>query len=407
MKPRNKYEKRVADINATLLQDIAVKDIEWYKKASQSWDFGNGHFCYFTIYTNIKEFEVKRLYRGYKFTDKSTDHFFFVEILRSFDDGTNKLYFAKHRQMGCYYDCFTYSSEIELRGVYKNYANYDITDLFCLSCASHSQSRGKRVACELTNPKELARVICNNPVAENLYKTNDCLFGWLLYDSYPKEICRAITLAKRHGFVFDKETTPLWFDLVRCIVYCKKDWHNPVYIAPSDLLATHDKFVEMRHRREEKVREQKRRRAEALRIARETEALKSQLEDDATKNEAYIKRRRKFYDMVLTDGLIECRVLRDIKAFEEEGSAMAHCVFRCKYYEKPYSLILSARINGQRVETIEVDLIRYTIKQCYGKHDQFTMHHQRIIDLVNAQMDTIRAYNRRRVKKLKELRKAS
>ena len=35
----------------------------------------------------------------------------------------------------------------------------------------------------------------------------------------------------------------------------------------------------------------------------------------------------------------------------------------------------------------------------YGKHDQFTMHHQRIIDLVNAQMDTIRAYNRRRVKK--------
>lgn len=103
--------------------------------------------------------------------------------------------------------------------------------------------------------------------------------------------------------------------------------------------------------------------------------------------------------MVLTDGLIECRVLRDIKAFEEEGTAMAHCVFRCKYYDKPYSLILSARIGDQRVETIEVDLTKYTIKQCYGKHDHFTMHHQRIVDLVNSQMDVIKAYNRNRVKK--------
>ena len=102
--------------------------------------------------------------------------------------------------------------------------------------------------------------------------------------------------------------------------------------------------------------------------------------------------------MVLTDGLIECRVLRDIKAFEEEGKMMDHCVFRCKYYDKPYSLILSARINDARIETIEVDLTNYTIKQCYGKHDQFTMHHQRILDLVTSQMDTIKAYNRRRVK---------
>jgi hypothetical protein len=74
-------------------------------------------------------------------------------------------------------------------------------------------------------------------------------------------------------------------------------------------------------------------------------------------------------------------------------------VFRCKYYEKPYSLILSARIGEERVETIEVDLTKYTIKQCYGKHDQFTMHHQRILDLVKSQMDTIKAYNRNRVKK--------
>ena len=82
--------------------------------------------------------------------------------------------------------------------------------------------------------------------------------------------------------------------------------------------------------------------------------------------------------------------------FMEEGMAMAHCVFKCEYYKKPYSLILSARIGDKRIETIEVDLTHYTIKQCYGKHDQFTMYHQRILDLVNAQMDIIKAFNRNR-----------
>lgn len=398
MKPRNKYEKRVAELNATLSEDIAQTNVELVKEACKGWDMRN--FCYFTVCSNMREFEVKRLYRVYEFTDKSTDHFFFVEIIREFNDGDRKTYFAKHRQMGGYYDCFTYSSDIELRGVYKNYAGYDITELFRLSVDSYFEDySSERIACANINPKELARVIKNNPVAENLYKTGDWLFTWLLWESYPKEICRAITLAKRHGFVFNRDNASLWFDMVRAIIYCGKDWHNPVFIAPTDLMATHDKFVHMMFRKRDREREEKRRRAEQLRIARETAALRKQLEDDSTKNEAYIKRRKRFYDMVLTDGLIECRVLRDIKAFEEEGTAMAHCVFRCKYYDKPYSLILSARIGDQRVETIEVDLSHYTIKQCYGKHDQFTMHHQRIVDLVNAQMDTIKAYNRNRVKK--------
>jgi len=155
----------------------------------------------------------------------------------------------------------------------------------------------------------------------------------------------------------------------------------------------------MEYRKRERDREEKRRRRIELENIRQEEAIKRQLEETKSINETYIKRRKRFYDMVLTDGLIECRVLRDVKAFEEEGRTMDHCVFRCKYYEKPYSLILSARIGDARVETIEVDLSKYTIKQCYGKHDQFTMYHQRIIDLVNSEMNTIKAYNRRRVKK--------
>jgi hypothetical protein len=398
MRPRNKYEQRVAEINAALSEDIAQTNVDLVKEACKNWDMRN--FCYFTVHSNMAEFMVRRLYRVYKFTDKSTDHFFFVEIMREFKDGGKKLYFGKQRTMGCYYDCFLYGSDIELRGVCKNYAGYDITELFSLSMDSFSEDNSsERVNCVKIDPKELGRVIKNNPVAENLYKNNDSLFYHLLWNPYPKQVCRAITLAKRHGFVFNNETSPIWFDMIRCIVYCKKDWHNPVYIAPSDLRGTHDRFVNMMFRIRNKNRERLARRREELRIERAYAANKKQLEEDKTINEAYIKRRKKFYDMVLTDGLIECRVLRNVEAFEEEGRTMAHCVFKCKYYEKPYSLILSARINDQRVETIEVNLANYTIKQCYGKHDQFTMHHQRILDLVNSQMDTIKAYNRRKVKK--------
>lgn len=398
MKPRNKYEQRVAELNATLSEDIAATNVAWVKETCKSWDMS--HYSYFTVHSNMREFMVRRLYRVYKFHDKSTDHFFFVEILREFNDGERKTYFAKQRTMGSYFDCFLYSSDIELRRVYVNFAGHDISKLLTLSMDSTPEDyASERIGCVNIDPKELGRIIRNNPVAETLYKTNDPLFGYLLWRSYAKQVCRAITLAKRHGFVFTPENTPIWFDMVRAICYCKKDYHNPVYIAPKDLMTTHNKFIEMMYRRERKEREQRMRRRNELRLQREFEAIHKQLEDNKEINEKYIKRRKRFYDMVLTDGLIECRVLRDVKEFEEEATAMQHCVFRCKYYEKPYSLILSAKIDGQRIETIEVDLSHYAIKQCYGKHDQFTLHHQRILDLVNSQMDTIKAYNRNHAKK--------
>ena len=115
-------------------------------------------------------------------------------------------------------------------------------------------------------------------------------------------------------------------------------------------------------------------------------------------NDAYIKRRKRFYDMVLTDGLIECRVLPNIPAFREEANEMHHCVYTCEYYKKPYSLIMSATIKGKRIETVEVDLSSFTIKQSFGKHDQFTMHHQRILDLVNGQMNIIKDTYQKRTK---------
>ena len=149
-------------------------------------------------------------------------------------------------------------------------------------------------------------------------------------------MCRAITLAKRHGFVFNNETAPIWFDMVRSICYCKKDFHNPVFIAPKNLMEMHDRFTNMEFRKRRRDREERDRLRNEMRIRREYEEIQKQLEEDKTINEKYIKRRKRFYDMELTDGLITCRVLRDVNEFRDEGMDMAHCVFRCRYYDKPF-----------------------------------------------------------------------
>jgi hypothetical protein len=72
---------------------------------------------------------------------------------------------------------------------------------------------------------------------------------------------------------------------------------------------------------------------------------------------------------------------------KEEGIAMHHCVGL--YYNRPQSLILSARVDGKRVETIEVNLNAYSLMQSRGVCNESTEFHDRIVKLVNDNMDEI------------------
>ena len=395
MKPRNKYEKRVDELNSTLKEDIAIRDFEWAKKETLSADvnMGRASYVYFTIFSNMEEFEVKRLYRLYRFDDKNTSHFFVTEIMREFIDGDKRTYFSKKRfGMGCStFDCFSLNSDITLTMNRRNYAGNMIAWLMDYSIGSHAQSSGKRMKCEKRDCKELGRVVMNNPVAETMYKENNPMFVYLMYRTHLKDVCRAYTLAKRHGFVFDEYSIPLWLDMVEAIIYCKRDFHNPVYIAPKDLLATHDRFIRMMNRKKNEAS-----------LEREYKKIEKERNERKSLDELYIKERKRFFDMVLKSGSLEIRVLQSVDEFLEEANHMQHCVYKCRYWDlkqHPKSLIMSATIGGYKCETIEVNLDTYKIAQCYGKHDQFTNYHNRIVDFVNKHMETIKAYNENGVKK--------
>ncbi|MDL2262965.1 PcfJ domain-containing protein, partial [Bacteroidales bacterium OttesenSCG-928-I21] len=104
--------------------------------------------------------------------------------------------------------------------------------------------------------------------------------------------------------------------------------------------------------------------------------LEKQLEKEAEFKEA----KEKFFGLMFSDGLISVRVLESVAEIVSEGKAMHHCVGG--YHSKTDSLILSACIDGQRIETIEVSLSQLKVIQSRGVCNKNTEHHSRIIRLV-------------------------
>lgn len=84
-------------------------------------------------------------------------------------------------------------------------------------------------------------------------------------------------------------------------------------------------------------------------------------------------------------------MLEHVREFFEEGNRLNHCVFNSKYYERDDSLILSARINGEPIETIEVSLEEVKVVQSRGLSNEPTEYHDEIISLVNNNLHRIGA----------------
>ena len=390
MKPRTKQEKEVAQLSAALSEDIAVKDAEWARHFFDSPVEGN-QILYFSLSEKAQQYNVRRLYRIHKFTRAKRDYYVIYEIMRRFDDGNKKFIFSKQRTMGGYYDCFSYASSLELRCDSANYCGYRLSGLFDMEQDCRPRSRGQRVPTGLVSPVELKRMF-KYPYCETLYNQNEQeLLMRLSYREYRlPQLIAALKIARRHGFQFNDHTTPLWFDMVNAIINCNYDYHNPKFVAPENFMETHNRFIRMWERRLEQIRI-----AERMRAADEIMEREKHLE------QLYQEKRSQFFPMTFTDGLIHVHVLPDVEAFRSEADYMHHCVYSCGYWNMenhPDSLIMSATIDGCRIETIEVNLSQYRIAQCYGKHDQFTPYHQRILDLVNANMDVIQMYNQPKMK---------
>ena len=400
-KPRTQFEKDAVKVNSKLSENISLCDkkiiIKGIKSDEKLSKLNRGGYIYFTLKEKKKNLDVTRLYRCYVFSNKKTGTcYIFCEIARKFANDSQSCYFSKKRFcMNCYtsWDTFSFGSDITLTSNHQNTWGYSISGLFEESQFDINRHAGKRVKCVSTNPKEISKIL-KVPYGETLYNANeDLIIGALTFYCNTKELLSSIRIARKHGFVFTDENTHEWFDMTDAIIKTKNDNHNPKFVAPDDLNNMHNYFISKLRtlqRKKERLAE------ERAMIKREKEQL-ARLESERKENDDYIKRRRRFFDLNISNSQFDIHVLRDVQEFFEEGTMMHHCVFASGYYKRPESLILSCRDKqGNRVETIEVDLKTFKIAQCYGKYDKFTEHHKAILNLIKKNMNKIRmCYNGR------------
>lgn len=176
----------------------------------------------------------------------------------------------------------------------------------------------------------------------------------------------------------------LWMDYIDLLAYFNKDRKNAKYVCPKDLKKEHDRLVAKKRIIQKKleIEEQKR----IIQKKREIEEQKRRAEID---NEFFTKAKAKFFDLKFTNGPLVIIPLKSVQEFIEEGDKLKHCVFTNRYFDKEYSLILSARLENEPIETIEVDLKELKITQARGLKNNPTDHHDKILELVKKNLPKI------------------
>jgi DNA-directed RNA polymerase subunit RPC12/RpoP len=171
----------------------------------------------------------------------------------------------------------------------------------------------------------------------------------------------------------------IYLDYLELLKYFKKDIRNAKYVCPKDLKKAHDILV---RKKREILRLEEREREKQAALKRQERLEQATVE--------YVQRMQKFFDLEFKNGNISITVLKSIDEFKQEGDELKHCVFTNEYYLKEKSLILSAKVDGIRAETIEVKIPEMKIEQSRGLKNNPTEHHDKIIKLLNKNLNTIR-----------------
>lgn len=338
---------------------------------------------YFSIITACKGYQVLRFFSVKAcFRMRRPADYSITEVVQKWitPNGRTEVIARLRAMHTMYYDLWTEWSSLELRGN-KGIRAYDI-DPYCTyprqRVIHEIRRNGFKGKYHNILPYDLFTALLTDPKAETLLKAgqHSMLHHYLHRHFDIGRYWASIKICIRNGYTI--EDGSMWCDMIDLLAHFGKDTHNPKYICPADLKAEHDRLE--RKRREQKERQ--------LLAERKAEAVKYEQE--------YRKLKGKFFGLIITDGTLNIRVLESVAEFAEEGTTMHHCVWSSSYYLRKDSLILSATIDGKRIETIEVSLKTFRIVQSRGVCNTNTEHHDRIIELVDSNMNLIRKRRRSR-----------
>jgi DNA-directed RNA polymerase subunit RPC12/RpoP len=334
---------------------------------------------YMNIITAHKGYQVIRtIMLSYKSKIGEPTKLSYSEVMQRWIAPDGKHYtFARLRQtMGtCCIDSWIFYTPLELR-------NENSNNKFCINVYDKIGSMGEiyprqKLIPELKrtgykkalygqNPLDLFRTLLGDSRAETLIKAGYTKLLERMMNSRWKNIdnyWQSIKIAIRNKYKI--EDAILWCDYIDMLRFFGKDLHNAKYVCPADLKTEHDRYIH------------KKAQADAR------QELEKQLEKEAE----YRKAKEKFFGLMFSDGLISVRVLESVAEIVLEGKMMHHCAG--SYHSKTDSLILSACIDGERIETVEISLSQLKVIQSRGVCNKNTEHHDRIINLVNRNISLI------------------
>lgn len=416
MKPQNKFQKAVVEANKKL-SPITKQQIEWgYKnciehigqrtskgivtctECGHKWQ-GEGELIstllgcecpncktkltvkttkkrvftgceYLCIVTTCKEYQVLR-YVMIKSVAKvgTTVKYTYSEVMQRWIAPNGKYCtFAKLRQtMGTmYFDSWIFYTPLELR---KENDVYDRISAYIYPrqqlIPELKRTGYKKNMCG-HRPFDIFHALLSDSRMETLLKSGQInLFKSFIKDRYRKidDYWASIRICLRNKYTVSDAT--LWFDYIGFLRYLGKDLYNAKYVCPSDLHKEHDRYMN----KKAKVDAQK-----------EIEKLREKEAD-------FAKAKGRFFGLMFSNGTISIRVLESIEEIVLEGKVMKHCVGG--YYSKEDSLILSASIDGKKIETIEISISRLEIIQSRGVCNRNTEYHEQILDLVGKNIPLI------------------
>jgi len=273
--------------------------------------------------------------------------------------------FARLRPMGFFVHGWSWSSALELRA--ENDGKYNITPTRIyprqrLIPELRRSGYGKQLP-DVT-PFDLIHLLLSENKAETLLKAGQTALVRFFARSSRNiaDYWPAIRIAIRNGYAIGKPTE--WCDYIDLLRFFGKDLHNAHFVCPADLPAAHDLYMAKKRRH--------------MQMERRQEERRKALEQEAS----FVKAKGRFFGVEFSDGEIRIKVLDSVEAIRQEGEAMHHCVFTNEYYLKADSLILSATIDGKRIETIEVSLKRMEVVQSRGVCNKNTPYHGQILKLM-------------------------
>lgn len=333
---------------------------------------------YFNVITAMGKYQVVRMFlmivemrKGMKANPA------YLEIGSYWIDSNGKTtVVGLQRTLGHYIDCFAFGSPLEIRR--DNEAFQRISDEWVyprIKVTDTIKRNGFKGSCHYIHPVTMFQELLTNSKAETLMKANEIeLLRYLCArptnKAYIDTYWNTIKIANRNGYKV--KDSQMWMDYIKMLERCGKDILSPKYICPTNLKEELDRYMRKVH-----ILEDRKKRAEDIRKAKEREA-------------SFKEQKEKFFGIRINDGEIEVKVLESVEEYRQEAESQHICLFSAAYDQREDSLIFSARIDGRIIETIEVDLRTLRVVQSRGVCNKNTAYHDRIINLINANAHLIK-----------------